>query len=166
MKKVLLYPGAFNPPHLGHVLAVEIAVASMPFDEVWIMPSGKREDKIIDTNYDDRRTLGKLFVEYLASQITIPVTLITAELDETKDRYTSEILSEIKSKDGNNVIQLIGMDGFAKLYPKIQTSNEKYLVLKRPGYDLPPIFIPSDNFHFLNETGSDISSTKIRDYII
>src|SRR4051812_39021789 len=106
MKKVLIYPGAFNPPHYGHVATVELALKKYPFDEVWIIPSGKREDKIISTTYNDRRNLSNLFVEFLKTKIAIPAKLITDELDDTEGRFTSEILGKIKSQPDVEITQL------------------------------------------------------------
>ncbi len=62
MKKILFYPGTFNPPHLGHASAVLVALKNVAFDEVWILPSGKRVDREILTSVEDRRNLSTLFV--------------------------------------------------------------------------------------------------------
>lgn len=37
-RRVALYGGSFNPPHNGHVLAVEAALTLAPIDEVWLLP--------------------------------------------------------------------------------------------------------------------------------
>ena len=115
MKKILLFPGAFNPPHNGHTEAVERALKKESFDELWIMPSGKRNDKTITTSYEQRRVLGNLFVEYLQSKINMPVKLITAELDNMNGKFTHEILEEVKSQSDMEITQLIGLDGFLDL---------------------------------------------------
>ena len=57
MKKILFFPGAFNPPHNGHISLVQTALNQFTFDEVWIMPSGRRDDgKIISTNYEQKNS--------------------------------------------------------------------------------------------------------------
>lgn len=162
MKKVLLYPGAFNPPHYGHAAAIEVALKQGNFQEVWVMPSGKREDKNIDTSYEDRRALGELFAEYLNTKLGFPVKLITAELDNTDGKFTHEILREIKSQDGVEITQLIGMDGFVHLLPKLNDPNEKLIVIERPNYALPNGFVAGANIQLVQEDVGDISSTKIR----
>src|SRR5680860_193379 len=98
MKKVLLFPGAFNPPHYGHVKIIRLALRKKEFDELWIMPSGKRRDKTIDISYNHRTNLGKLFISYLKTQIDLPIILLDNELSDNKGRYTDEIMSEIKSR--------------------------------------------------------------------
>ena len=160
MKKILLFPGAFNPPHSGHVLAIEVALKKMFFDEIWIMPSGKRNDKTISITYEQRRDLGNLFVEYLQTKTIIPVKLITNELDDREQRTTEEILKEVKSQPDMQVIQLIGLDGYLKIGKKIPA--EKFIVMQRPGYKLSSDFKQNDNVIILDGVVSDISSTSIR----
>ncbi|MBP7804703.1 MAG: hypothetical protein KA052_00585 [Candidatus Pacebacteria bacterium] len=166
MKKVLIYPGAFNPPHYGHVTALELALKNHSFDEAWIIPSGKREDKIIPISYEDRRNLGNLFIEFLKTKIPIPVKLVTDELDDTEGKFTSEILGKIKSQSNIEVTQLCGLDGMLKLYPKLVewgvADTEKYIVILRPGYELPQDFLFTLNITMLEEIGQDVSSTQIR----
>ena len=141
MKKILLFPGAFNPPHNGHTEAVERALKKESFDELWIMPSGKRNDKTITTSYEQRRVLGNLFVEYLQSKINMPVKLITAELDNMNGKFTHEILEEVKSQSDMEITQLIGLDGFLDLQKgKLIDSQEKFIVINRRGYELPKNF--------------------------
>ena len=36
---VALIGGSFNPPHVGHALAAHYVHATLPVDEVWLMPS-------------------------------------------------------------------------------------------------------------------------------
>lgn len=163
MKKVLLFPGAFNPPHYGHVSAVEVVLRKMSFDEIWIMPSGRRNDKTISIGYEERRDLGNLFVEYLQTKTATPVKLITHELDDEKQRATEEILREVKSQSDIQFIQLIGLDGYLKIGEKLP--DEKFVVIQRPGYELSSDFVQSDNVVILDEIVSDISSTYIRTLI-
>jgi nicotinate-nucleotide adenylyltransferase len=168
MKKVLLYPGAFNPPHYGHVSAVELALKNKSFDEVWIMPSGKRDDKTISTSYEDRRNLGNLFVEYLQSNLSVPVKLLTDELDDTTSRYTQDILREVKSTPDVEIIQLIGTDGIIHLKNKLSPEDfikEKYIVIQRVGYELPDDFSHAENLLITEDTSENISSTQIRDML-
>ena len=146
--------------------AVEIALKKTSFDELWIVPSGKRDDKNITTNYEDRRNLGNLFVEYLQSKINIPVKLITAELDNLDGRFTYEILKEIKSKSNIEITQLIGLDGFLGLQKsKLIDSQEKFIVISRNGYELPQNFSHNENIIIFEEITQSISSTQIRNMI-
>lgn len=175
MKSILLFPGAFNPPHNGHVLAVEYALKVKNFDEVWIMPSGKRIDKVISTDFKDRRSLGNLFVEFLQSKLSVPVKLITTELDQNEllnnqqngQTFTHEIMKDIKATPGVEITQLIGSDGFTNLYKKIGPVilDEKFLIINRPSYSLPNSVVHSENITIIENAISDISSTQIRNIV-
>jgi nicotinate (nicotinamide) nucleotide adenylyltransferase len=169
MKKVLIYPGAFNPPHYGHISTVELALKKQSFDEVWIIPSGKRDDKIISTSYEDRRNLGNIFVEFLKQKYGVPVKLVTDELDDLDGKFTHEILGKIKSQSEIDVTQLIGLDGMMNLYQKIMDSNafetEKYIVVRRFGYEAPESFFHNRNILMIDELTQDISSTQIRNMV-
>lgn len=38
IKKVALFGGSFNPPHLGHVLNACFVLSAFPVDQLWILP--------------------------------------------------------------------------------------------------------------------------------
>lgn len=167
MKKVLLYPGAFNPPHLGHESLVETALRQEEFDEVWVMPSGNRPDKVITTTYQDRRELGRLFVESLQSKVAVPVKLITDEIEEGNTKLTHELLNEIKALPDTAVTQLIGVDGLEFLARKYgpDLDSEWYLAVQRTGYQLKAEVNPN-KVTFLEEGDSlGISSTQVRELV-
>lgn len=166
MKNILLFPGAFNPPHFGHAETVEVVLRKEFFNELWIMPSGKRDDKNITTDYDDRRALGNLFVEYLQLKVKIPVKLITAELDDKNGKFTHAILKDVKSQPDVQITQLIGLDGFLNLQAKLVDNEEKFIVMNRQGYELPENFSHNDSvIIFEGRTLLSISSTQIRDMV-
>ena len=165
MKKILIFPGAFNPPHLGHVSAIAKVLQSHSFDEVWIVPSGKRDDKTIVTSYEDRRALNSLFVSHLKTVLTTPVKLVTDELDDTEGKYTKEILQRIKSQPDTDFTQLIGMDGLIHLRQYLsdeQFAREKFIVVDRSGYAIPKDMTFGNNVIFSNESCGEISSTMLR----
>lgn len=163
MRKILLFPGAFNPPHYGHIEAIEIALkkSKKSFDELWVMPSGRRDDKTITTTYENRRALGTLFVEYLKPRIGIPVKLVTAELDDKSGKFTHEILKEIKSQPDMQATQLIGLDGFLSIKDGLFGKEESFIIIKRKGYELPENFSHGSNIIIFNKEAKPISSTQI-----
>ncbi len=40
-KRVAVFGGSFNPPHMGHVYVVAHVLATEPIDEVWMVPTCK-----------------------------------------------------------------------------------------------------------------------------
>ena len=165
MKKILFYPGTFNPPHLGHISAITVALDSLDFDEVWIMPSGKRVDREISTSLEDRKNLGSIFVEYLRSIIHVPVKLITSGVDNVDTKYTHELIVDLKSQSEDEIFQLGGIDGYLAIKERVIGPNEKFVVIKRSGYEFPEDLISNKNLIFLDEGVGGISSTKIREMV-
>ncbi len=165
MKKVLIYPGAFNPPHNGHVATLELALKDFSFDEVWIIPSGKRKDKTIPIDYEHRRNMGNLFVEYLQTKMATPIKLVTAELDDTAGRETGDVLKEIRLHSGADIAQLSGLDGFLNIKKDIDETEKFIIVVNRAGYTMEDPLIVGDNPVIVDENLSDVSSTQIREMI-
>ncbi len=164
MKKILFYPGTFNPPHLGHASAVLAALKNVAFDEIWILPSGKRVDREIPTSVEDRRNLNALFVDYLQTQTQVPVRLVADALDGIGGKYTHEVIVDIKSRSEDEIYQLSGTDGFTSIKERVIDPNEKFVIIKRHGYELPEELTPNTNLVVLEEIGV-ISSSKIREMI-
>jgi nicotinate-nucleotide adenylyltransferase len=165
MKKILFYPGTFNPPHLGHASAVLVALKNLAFDEVWILPSGKRVDREIPTSVEDRRKLSALFVDYLQTQIQIPVRLIADALDGVGGKYTHEVIVDLKSRSKDEIYQLSGTDGFTSIKERVIGPHEKFVIIKRLGYEFPEGLVSKNNLLVLEEEVGGVSSTKIREMV-
>ncbi len=165
MKKILLYPGTFDPPHLGHASAVLVALNNIMFDEVWILPSGKRVDREIPTSVEDRRNLSTLFVEYLQTQTQVPVLLIADALDGVGGKYTHEVIVDLKSQSEDDIYQLVGTDGFLSIKERVVGPNEKFVINKRSGYEFREGWASNSNLICIDEAVAGISSTKIREMV-
>jgi nicotinate-nucleotide adenylyltransferase len=165
MKRILFYPGTFNPPHFGHISAVKVALDNIAFDEVWIMPSGKRVDKEIATSLGDRKNLGNILVEHLRTIIKVPVNLISSAVDNIGDKYTHELIMELKAQSNEDVFQLVGIDGYLGIKERAIGPNEKFVIIKRSGYEFPRNFVTHSNLVMLDEEIAGISSTKIREMV-
>ncbi len=163
-KKILFYPGTFNPPHLGHASAVLVALKRVAFDEVWILPSGKRVDREIPTSVEDRRNLSALFVDYLQTQTQVPIRLVADALESVDGKYTHEVIVDLKSRSEDEIYQLCGTDGFTSIKERVLGPTEKFVIIKRPGYEFPEELASNANLIILEEVGG-ISSTKIREMI-
>lgn len=165
MKKILFYPGTFNPPHLGHASAVEVALKNIDFDEVWIMPSGRRVDKVIPTKYEDRINLTNLFIEHLQTLTDAPIKLVGYDPRGDDGKYTHEIIQDIKNECTDEMYQLVGIDGFLGIKERIIGPEEKFVVIKRSGFQSANELPESENIIILDEDVSGISSTKIREMV-
>jgi len=61
-KKIALYGGAFDPPHIGHTLVINALLNSNLVDEVWIVPTGARKDKAQSISTKHRMAMIKLML--------------------------------------------------------------------------------------------------------
>lgn len=165
LKKILFYPITGNPPHLGHASAVLVALEHLVFDEVWIMPSGKRTDKVVSINDKDRMNLSTLFVAYLQSQTTVPIIHKSIGVDGTDDRFMSEQIAELKATPNVEIYTLVGIDGFLSITDRVIEPHERFVVIKRSGYHVPDVLAENKQLIFLDENVSGISSTKVREMV-
>lgn len=165
MKKILFYPGTFNPPHFGHVSAVTATLEHVDFDEVWIMPSGKRVDKEISTSLKDRKNMSIILVEYLQSLTETPIKLVADAVEEDNTKYTHELIVELKAQSEYEIYQLVGIDGYLGIKERVIGPNEKFVVMKRSGYEFPENIKPNGNLIILEEKVEGISSTIIREMV-
>ncbi len=165
MKKILFHPGTFNPPHLGHVSAVEVALKHIDFDEVWIMPSGRRVDKVIPTKYEDRINLTNLFIEHLQTLTHVPIKLVGFDPKGDDGKYTHEIIQDLKSQCEDELYQLVGIDGFLGIKERIISPDEKFVIINRSGFQSIDELSLSSNLILLEEGAKGFSSTKIREMV-
>jgi len=60
-RRVAIYGGSFDPPHLGHVLSVGWALSAADVDAVWIIPTWKHVfDKEHGASFEERLSMCKL----------------------------------------------------------------------------------------------------------
>jgi nicotinate-nucleotide adenylyltransferase len=63
--KVAIYGGSFNPPHLAHVLAVTVVLATEEIDHVLVVPAFKHPFAKALAPYDDRVAMCTLAMGWL-----------------------------------------------------------------------------------------------------
>jgi nicotinate-nucleotide adenylyltransferase len=141
-KKIALYGGAFDPPHIGHKEFIEVLEKVDFIDEVWIVPSGRRPDKVYTISDAERQRLIKLFLKDIRSSEVKKRVLIPLELDTSATASpiigTVELIKRLKELYPNNQFYFcIGSDLMCEL-PKWrhqeQLKNEVlFLVLERKG---------------------------------
>ncbi len=65
MTNVAVYGGSFNPPHLAHVLAVTVVLATEEIDRVVVIPTYKHPFAKALAPYDDRVEMCRLAMGWL-----------------------------------------------------------------------------------------------------
>ncbi|GFE52899.1 nicotinate-nucleotide adenylyltransferase [Babesia ovis] len=66
--RVLLFAGTFDPITLGHILMLRQCIDTEFFDEIWVLPSGKRTDKAFRVSDECRLEQCRIVVDDLRSQ--------------------------------------------------------------------------------------------------
>ncbi|MBI3633436.1 MAG: adenylyltransferase/cytidyltransferase family protein [Candidatus Vogelbacteria bacterium] len=89
-KKVVIYGGAFNPPHIGHAAAIENIIRLFPCDEVWVMPSADRHDKAISVNGEHRLKMLQIMIDKVFPDSEIPIIVSDMEIKRGVSTTTYE----------------------------------------------------------------------------
>jgi len=154
-KRVAIYGGSFDPPHLGHVLAVTWALSAADIDEVWVIPTWQHAfDKAHRAPFDARMTMCELAFAPLRGVSTLDierelggVSLTLSTLSALRSRHPD---ADFRLLIGADVLPAV--DRWHRWQDVIEIAPP--LVVGRDGYPKPegcPISIPN------------VSSTEIRD---
>ncbi|MDP1719354.1 MAG: nicotinate (nicotinamide) nucleotide adenylyltransferase [bacterium] len=172
-KKILIYGGAFSPPHLGHASAIGLALRSFHCDEIWIMPSADRRDKKITADSANRKQMLEIMIRELFPQPPVPLIISSRELDRPRMTTTYETLMELEEKFPDTEFYfLIGADVLVDIESKWFNGKEIYRLANFVVMDCRGIAVPSDlpaNFIYLRNreaSTSGLSSTTIRNLLL
>lgn len=150
---VAIYGGSFNPPHVGHQLAVAYILATQPVDEVWVMPTPQHAFGKELAPFDHRVAMVELALRHFGGRARVS----TLEASLPRPSYTVDTLRALRAaQPGIKISLVVGADILGetrqwKAWPEIQRSVERLVVLGRAGY-------PSSASVNLPE----VSSTEVR----
>jgi nicotinate-nucleotide adenylyltransferase len=154
--RVAVFGGSFNPPHLGHVLACSLVLATEELERVLVVPTYQHPFAKPLAPFEDRVAMCELA---MASLRHVEVSRVEEDLGgESRTLRTLEHLTKVhpdwqlRIVIGADVLaeapRWFGFDAIAKLAPPI--------VLGRAGFDPPragALLVP------------DVSSTQVRSAI-
>jgi nicotinate-nucleotide adenylyltransferase len=170
-KKIAIFGGSFNPPHIGHKKIIEIIQKYFPCDEIWLLPSGQRKDKVINARNTDRVALLDLLIKELEKESGPKIRISETEINKDKATSTIETLEELEKEYPNNEFHFVIS---TELVPDIKTfwvkgeeifERANFIIIERPGYmrieeiELPPHSTVIKQLEVIPQ----ISSTKIRE---
>lgn len=156
-----LFGGAFNPPHIGHLLVAQQVLDFTRIDEIWFLPNyGQQPPKPDVAPVKDRLTMTEMLI--------LPKTKVsTLEIDHTLSGNTIELLPFLP--EGNSYTFIMGADWLPSFmrWGRWQELLKKlpFLVFPRPGFANKPLY---ENMIVLSHPllmVNDISATKIRDRV-
>ena len=109
MKRIGIYGGTFNPPHVGHVRAVRYALCALELDELLVIPAGINPGK----EKTEATPAQRLEMTKLAMGNIPGVTVTDMELRREGISYTADTLKEIKALYPEaEIVLLLGADKF------------------------------------------------------
>lgn len=111
MKRIALYGGSFDPPHLGHVITIAAVLNSKLVDEVWLVPTGRHRDKEHHATPDDRKIMiGIMLATMFGSKM--PVYLNVSQINRSwQISTTADLIGEMKKiYPGHDFSFVIGSD--------------------------------------------------------
>lgn len=111
MARIGIFGGSFNPPHLGHILAVEEFQRKLGLDKVLLIPASIPPHKRLSANSPSAEA--RLEMTRLAVRGLENVEVSDIELRRTGASYTADTLCELKRQYPNDdLFLLMGTDMF------------------------------------------------------
>lgn len=159
-RKIGIFGGTFDPPHLGHLFIANEILSELSLDEIWFMPNQQppHKEKSVGVTNEDRVNMLQLCMRNHPK-----FRIETIELERSGPSYTfetMEILTELYK--GNQFYFIIGADMIEYL-PKWYKIDEllklvTFVGVNRPNFshvtDYPMVFVD------IPQVG--ISSSEIR----
>jgi nicotinate-nucleotide adenylyltransferase len=168
--RVGILGGAFNPPHVGHLVCAQEAVVQLELEKVVFMPVGQAPHRDLS---DDPGAEGRLEMVSLAVAGDDRFEVSRAEIDRAGPSYTADTLQELRSKAPDDELFLIlGGDQAAALprwhEPETVLSLATVAVVERSNWSRNAIGITigrlpgAERIRYLDMPLMQISSSAIR----
>ena len=98
--KIGIYGGTFNPPHLGHLAAIQAAVSYLQLDRLLLIPAAIPPHKELPAGTpapEHRLAMTRRLADWAGMPQTVQVS--TLELDRGGASYTADTLGEISGEN-------------------------------------------------------------------
>ncbi len=162
---ILLFGGAFDPPHIGHTTVVEQVLIQKFADQVVLMPVGQHPFSKMLSSAEYRLELLKIAFNSLFSQFPDRLLVDTFEISQQNTTYTYDSLLYLQKKYPRKTLGLlIGSDNVAKFDSwKFSDEIKKICTI----FVYPRLGFPVDDESKLLKSVSQVesSSTEIRELI-
>ncbi len=142
-KRIVVYGGAFNPPHIGHAAAIENIIRLFHCDEIWVMPSADRHDKQASVSGVHRLAMLQIMIDKAFPDSKIPIIVSDLEVKRGLATTTLETKEELeKLYPTYNFYFQVGTDIAGDIKDKWFKGRELYdlanfIVIKRASVPVP-----------------------------
>ncbi len=164
-KNTIIYGGAFNPPTRAHQAILQACVehAELSDADVWLLPSGNRLDKSIDTTRERRLEMLQALAGDVVSR-NVAITIRETELDRTEQTETYDTVQEFNSAyPDRHFTWVFGSDSVETMPEwhggEWMMDHLSMLIVNRPG---SPIAALGRYASILPVETINISSTEVR----
>jgi nicotinate-nucleotide adenylyltransferase len=163
MKKVCIFGGTFNPPHIGHLIMANEVYHALDFQEIRFMPNATpphKEASQLATGEQRLRMLQLSIEAFPYFQVE------SFEIENGGISYTFDTMNELQKREpGTQFSFLIGADMIAYLDKWVKIDELVKIVqlvgVRRPGYDEKTDYPVS----LIEAPLIDLSSTMLRNRI-
>jgi nicotinate-nucleotide adenylyltransferase len=104
--------GAFNPPHIGHLVCAQEALVQLELDLVTLVPVGEAPHREIE---QDPGPEARLEMCELAVRDDERLAVSRIEIDRSGPSYTVDTLRELRARSGDVPVLVLGGDQAATL---------------------------------------------------
>jgi len=137
-KKVALYGGSFNPPHVGHLLATAYVLATGDVDEIWLLPSHRHPFGKRLAPFADRAAMCGLLASYFAEGVSVS----TVEEEIGGGGFTIDTVRALIARHPDHAFRLVVGADILDEAPKWRSFDElerlaPLLVVARGGHPHP-----------------------------
>ncbi len=172
MKKIALYGGSFDPPHLGHVMTIAAVLNSGMVDEVWLVPTGKHRDKNHQASPDHRKEMISIVLATMFGS-KVPVYLKTLQIDKPWITSTTlDLLERMNVEHPDHEFNFVVGSDLVKDIPSWAnaeklTKQTKFLVVQRLQQEISDDELPEYAFKVPTKgiALTNISSSLVRGMI-
>ncbi|MEM6646404.1 MAG: nicotinate (nicotinamide) nucleotide adenylyltransferase [Bacteroidota bacterium] len=160
-----LFGGAFNPPHLGHLIVAETLREQFALDAVWWTPTATPPHK---STAHLAPAVHRVALVEAAIADHPGFVCATHELERGGVSYTAHTVAALHEQHPNvRFSLLIGGDSYAAFetwyQPEVIIAHAELLVYLRPGSAVPPVREAwHGRVHFAEAPLIELSSTAIR----
>ncbi len=159
MRKIAVFGGSFDPPHLGHLKIIQTAFDFLEIENLFVVPTFLNPFKSYSLFSANKRLE---WLEILTQDLPLPITLLDYEIRQNKPTPTFETINFIsQTYNPQKIYLLIGADNLKSLskwycYENLKNKVE-FVIIPRLDYQIDSSFkvLPMQPIH--------ISSTHIRE---
>jgi len=169
LKKIGIFGGSFNPPHIGHLLIAERVCEEFSLDLLMFVPAHIPPHKIGDTHIAPDIHRVNMLNEAIRNNPLFMVSII--EIDRKGVSYTAKTLEEIKTNHPNDELYfLLGSDSLAEFdtwkNPDVICALAQLICVRREHaseFNIQPEY--AARIQYAHTPVIEISSTEIRNRI-